>query len=225
MTFALSSLSRTHYDLMMLAVYMHYLCSVRIAAVVRVFGGGEHRLFLAQSALSATDTARASGRPIAAVCPAGVAVQIEVAFQQDSDDGSVRVSRDEISNSSGPWLDDHVPLEKNDGFRPRSPWRFGPHEEHHLYPLGGGRALSQRLNFRFLPALEGDERGATVSDGTGLPETVAGAMGMMGSPFAPAPLGAPTCFRDEKSRLHCDWCLRNSIRYFYATPKPSAATQ
>ena len=229
MTFALSSLSRTHYDLMMLAVYMHYLLlRCELLLLFAFLAAASARLFLAHYPLRTPRPVTAAAVAVCWLLPAlGLAAGVEVSgFPTIPTTDRFEVSRDDLKLSA--WLDDHVPPEKGTIGLAAFTFTVGPHdEEHHLYPLGGGHALAlygRHYNFRFfLPALEGDGGAAYqehVSDGTGLPETVAGAMGMMGSPFAPAPLlGAAALLPRRNRGFDANWCLRNSIRYFYATPK------
>jgi hypothetical protein len=98
------------------------------------------------------------------------------------------------------WLDEHVPPEKGTIGLAAFVFTAGPHnEEHHIYPLSGGHALAlygRHYNFRFfLPTLEGDGGGAYAEHvSVGLAHHLQGNRG-----------------------FDAGWCLRNHIRYFYAT--------
>ncbi len=90
------------------------------------------------------------------------------------------------------WLGDNLPPERGDIGLAAMTFTAGPHhEEHHIYALDGGHALvlyGRCYNFRFL------------------------------SPVLEGGRDIDAYEKHVRDGFDADWCLRNGIRYFYATP-------
>jgi hypothetical protein len=139
--------------------------------------------------------------------------------------GRFPVSQNEVDMAD--WVSANVPPEKGLVGLAAFTFTVGKGEEVHIYPVGGGHALplyGRHYNFRFFSPNTEPDAGAAyrehVSEGAPLPASAAAAVLLAGSPQVPGPLLAAAALVPRRSHgFDADWCLRNDIRYFYATPE------
>jgi hypothetical protein len=228
LTFCSDGLSRENHMTALLAIYLRYLlfrCELLLLFACLVAAGV--RLSEALKGRARRIAAVAAGVACWLLPALGLAAGVTVsgfAMIPTTDRFEVR----EDDRKMAAWVSDNVPPEKGAIGLAAFTFTAGRHdEEHHLYPSGSGHALplyGRHYNFRFfLSSLERDGAAAYqkhVSDDLPLPLFTTSAVGLMGSPLGPGPL--LVAFRVLPRRPHdfdADWCLKNDIRYFYATPK------
>jgi hypothetical protein len=194
--FCAGGMMQPSYEEKLLAIYLRYLllrCELLLLFACLAAAGV--RLYLAlerQKAGRGWKAAAATGMVAACwLLPAlGLLAGVEVSgFPTVPAHDRFAVTADDLRLAA--WLGDNVPPDRGDVGLAAMTFSAGHEEERHIYPVGGGHALvlyGRYYNFRFL------------------------------SPVLEGRSDIEAYEHHVRDDFDAEWCRRNGIRYFYATP-------